>query len=141
MKRCSKCAATLQDESFSKRSASWDGLSGWCKRCVSKYQAQRPPPGIARVIVPEEKTCTRCGETQPAFNFSANLTRTRDGLQSWCRACKSQVQTANSPTAIRVRESLERFERKRVELNKQDRFELEKKKNLTNQTTPDTLPL
>lgn len=34
------------------------------------------------------KTCTKCHETKPKTEFSKN-SKTRDGLQAWCKACQS----------------------------------------------------
>ncbi len=34
------------------------------------------------------KTCRRCSESQPASGFSADA-RNRDGLRSFCRACRA----------------------------------------------------
>lgn len=36
------------------------------------------------------KACSRCGETKPLESFN-RFTRSPDGRQAWCRACKKQA--------------------------------------------------
>lgn len=38
------------------------------------------------IIIPSQKTCTKCGETKPLAEYYANPTG-KHGLMSWCRAC------------------------------------------------------
>jgi len=40
------------------------------------------------------KKCGRCKETKPATEFSLNRTK-KDGLQPWCKVCKSKHYAAN----------------------------------------------
>ena len=40
----------------------------------------------AKLSVPTEKRCVRCGESKPVAEFRRNP-RMRDGFGSWCREC------------------------------------------------------
>lgn len=39
----------------------------------------------------DSKACRRCGTTKPISDFAANASK-HDGLQTWCRQCKVEVQ-------------------------------------------------
>jgi hypothetical protein len=58
-----------------------------------------------------EKRCSKCRETKPTAEFSANRAN-RDGLASWCKACDGGYRVARYATDPAYREAEK--ERQRV---------------------------
>lgn len=53
------------------------------------------------------KRCTKCGEEKALFEFSKN-TKSRDGLQHHCKACKLAYQKANPRRAESIKKYYEK---------------------------------
>lgn len=92
MKLCPSCNTEKAESEFAHRAASRDGLQYQCKVCdrakhAIKYREQQP---LDRRI-PETKLCTRCHKIKPAAEFHRHSKRI-DGLQNYCKECKSVVQ-------------------------------------------------
>lgn len=90
LKRCSRCGEDKPRSEFSKASKgnrAADGLFGWCRPCVKKYEherrsvRQRPPRSPDGF-----KLCAMCKETKPVEDFYPSK-QTRDGRRSYCRKC------------------------------------------------------
>ncbi len=60
-KICPSCKRSLPKSRFSKDPSSRDGLHGWCKECVSKYQKEHRPESSAR----EKKWRIATGRKRP----------------------------------------------------------------------------
>ena len=45
-------------------------------------------PNLTRKVIPEYKTCTRCGDIKYRTEFNPN-DASADGLRSWCNECVS----------------------------------------------------
>jgi 5-methylcytosine-specific restriction endonuclease McrA len=84
-KRCPKCAQFKPLEMFGKHKGKKDGLTAWCKECLSK-----PKTAIAGVQ-PSEKRCKKCGETKPIGMFYT-YKYVRDGTQAQCKQCQLAAQ-------------------------------------------------
>lgn len=90
-KICSKCRTLRPAGSFTRENGSKDGLSGWCKSCVSEsYQKRSERNARERAgFIPEEKRCNRCCTTKPCSEFS-KFNGSKDGLNGWCKECASE---------------------------------------------------
>ena len=65
-------------------------------------------------VYPSTKTCTKCGEEQPASAFSRR-TKSADGLEYWCRSCSSKRYKAwieRPGNREKVRDNWKRFDGK-----------------------------
>ena len=143
-KRCTKCGRLLPVENFSLHKTNLDGRQSVCKECQKElYKAwdERRKAKKAKEsedvrdfkewqetqsnkVIKEEpmettntttKTCPRCGRELPFEAFGKHA-RTRDGLQPYCKECRSQArigktsrpgqETKTSYTRTVVRETL-----------------------------------
>jgi hypothetical protein len=88
MKVCSKCRRNLEVVWFTKSKHEVDGLKLWCKECQSAYDKARhiklryTRPSVTTGT----KICSKCKEEKEISLF-ARHPRTKDGRNSWCRAC------------------------------------------------------
>lgn len=89
MKQCRLCMETKDISLFDRNSHSKDGFDSRCKTCKRQrgrelYHSRTKDS----FVVPDAKTCTRCGETKPieAFTIAKN---NRTGRSSHCKSCHS----------------------------------------------------
>ena len=104
VKRCTKCGhkkpATL--DFFDRLPKARDGFRGVCKDCRSEgikeyYDNNRESRKAGKLGLPPEgakKTCQKCRQEKPATTelFAVTL-RTKDGLDGYCRVCRSEVRS------------------------------------------------
>jgi len=90
-KLCTKCKEVKFDSDFSVDRKNKDGLQCWCKACQSSVTraTRRRNNHSADVMIAQTKQCTNCEEVKLSSAFS-KLTRSKDGLQIWCKACQSE---------------------------------------------------
>ena len=95
-KTCPGCAITKPSSEFTKAKGRGDGLSIYCKDCLSKRDKANNAKNQARetIITPDFKTCPGCKKEKPGFEFGKSNGKP-DGLQICCKEC----------AAIRVRMS------------------------------------
>ena len=90
MKTCPKCLIEKDESFFSKSARRHDGLQCQCKSCEKASHAKSYE--AASVIgMPAEKLCGKCGLTKSSDEFHRHSKRP-DGLQVFCRTCKTQTQ-------------------------------------------------
>ena len=100
MKYCTKCKKLKDESEFSKNRVRKDGLSYWCKECVSQYTRMRyltnPKPSKIYLRYEEnhrtidgvkQKRCTKCKKLKYESEFQKNRVR-MDGLRYWCKECR-----------------------------------------------------
>ncbi|MFA5715611.1 MAG: hypothetical protein WC998_07720, partial [Candidatus Paceibacterota bacterium] len=72
MKTCSSCRIEKPIDAFSKSKNMSDGLSSWCKACVTEYYLNTTE-GRRRIVHeqsgPGYKKCVQCGEDKPLEDF------------------------------------------------------------------------
>lgn len=88
-KRCTKCGETKSLDEFYKAPKTRDGRTQQCRECFKREKEQRKQENeerIARLGVPEEKKCRKCGLTKPSSEFHRDGA-SRDGLRPKCRTC------------------------------------------------------
>lgn len=93
MKRCSRCKGTLPAEEFFRSARSADGLQSACKACQNEMRRTRKAASreaLSAHLDPTMKHCRRCGTDRPRAEFHRNRS-TRDGLQTYCKACSNEV--------------------------------------------------
>ncbi len=97
MKRCAGCKQALDVARFHRSARSPDGLQRLCKECGNEARRQRLSAQRAAVQAavgaPDgtRKRCPRCSDDKPVSSFHKNGS-SRDGLQSYCKACSTDVQ-------------------------------------------------
>lgn len=94
-KECRRCHETKPGSEFYQNALARDGLSSWCKACVSQYQVDRRAAKRALRPKPEpeplagiSKRCPRCECEKDLTEFAPAKTGKyrRDG---WCRVCRN----------------------------------------------------
>ncbi len=80
-KTCTKCYQALPAKSFysSTKPSNPDGLSKWCKECLSKSNANKSSSE-------RYKKCSKCGNRREKWNFHKSP-KSSDGLVKWCIPC------------------------------------------------------
>jgi hypothetical protein len=68
MKFCTRCLKNLPVEQFSKRLASPDGLSNYCKSCVAKYYSTYSRSEKSKAVVREQHLIRNYGITQKQYD-------------------------------------------------------------------------
>lgn len=115
-KRCSgPCGRLLPPEAFGRHKKARDGRQWWCRSCMHDYhQAHRAEHNaqqgarkkalrlgrrLERTALPPvvitHKTCCACDELKPLGDFQRTR-RTKDGHQSWCKACRAAYDAAHT---------------------------------------------
>ncbi len=92
-KRCPDCSTLLPAASFSRDKTHLDGLSTWCRKCLSvrniSYRRQRAaslPP-----VLPAVKRCSGpCGRVLPLAAFVRQAAR-EDRHYYMCKQCHSVI--------------------------------------------------
>ena len=107
MKVCTKCKKNKDETCFGKCAAKKDGLTCWCKECVSKYKKEL---AIKRNMKRKEETLpygmkrcanTCCNKILPLSEFESNTAR-RTTLTTWCTNCKaSKKKSEENPTTAK----------------------------------------
>jgi hypothetical protein len=84
-KQCGKCKLKLSVSEFwaSSKPSNPDGLSKWCKACLSK---DNKSPNSNRY-----KKCSKCGKQREKWNFHKSP-KTKDGLGKWCVPCHDKAE-------------------------------------------------
>lgn len=72
-------------------------MSCWCKECCRIDRISRRPPPTPAVL---EKKCGRCKEVLGHQNFGS-ASGSSDGLQKWCRECRSKYDSDNRDSITR----------------------------------------
>ena len=80
MKRCPRCKETKDNESFSKRKTSADGLNTYCKPCTSEYGADYYKKNKTQRYckdcdTPVPDWIIRCDKCKPEYLFNKNCMR------------------------------------------------------------------
>lgn len=91
-KTCTKCGRELPISEFYAKAGSKDGLQTQCKECHNAATRKSIEKRKADNIFngPGIKSCPRCGQDLPKEAFGKNA-RTRDGLQPYCKKCRSEA--------------------------------------------------
>ena len=97
-KTCTVCKKKLSFELFHRDARSKDGRRPRCKRCISACAARdaKKPPEVDPTVT--HKCCPRCERLErqsvhPVGEFGV-ARRRKDGRNSWCRACCTEVSGA-----------------------------------------------
>lgn len=92
-KTCIHCSEVKPVKDFARNKATADGRRSDCKTCFNaKIRARRAESKERRAYLADHtKRCTRCVTVKDRGEFGRNI-RSRDGLQSWCRACNVEYQ-------------------------------------------------
>lgn len=106
MKRCSKCEKWKDESAFGKKPSKKDGLSSWCKKCVSEatheyYWRKKKRAGKYtlferrhRVVDGlKQKRCSGCRKWKAESEFYKNRTH-KDGLAYRCKECADKATNA-----------------------------------------------
>lgn len=99
MKTCSRCRETKSRSDFTRRRSASDGLESYCRVCKGKAAAEyraRNKQGFTNEV-PATKRCARCKLNKSSSDFSFERT-SRDGLQGYCKSCKSLIVSIWSKT-------------------------------------------
>ena len=101
-KVCSYCKVELPSSSFSKRTASPDGLQPICKNCQTVKDKLR----ISKIkIVPSQtKLCSYCNSVLDISEFDKSSYNS-DGLQSMCKSCRREYKKQNINNEKYIHES------------------------------------
>ena len=109
-KQCPKCGRVLPKERFAKNSHAADDLQSHCRECnleaYNRWREKHPKrkrnqsndkSSIEKTMETTitTKTCPRCGRELPCETFGKHA-RTRDGLQPYCKECRSQARIGKS---------------------------------------------
>jgi len=95
MKKCSKCREEKVSslDYFSKNSATKDGLSSWCRKCVNKkrkeYRKRLSSRMQCEIEYPEVKECCNCKKIKSQDLFYKSINN-KDGLSSACKGCSDK---------------------------------------------------
>lgn len=102
--KCSKCGEYKPKTEFPRDNSAKtrQNYSYWCKNCHSnrskdykeKVKKENPSPKRKRkkspnLAVKGKKICTKCGVKKNVTQFHKS-NATKDGLQTWCKLCKSK---------------------------------------------------
>lgn len=111
MKTCTKCKEIKSEDCFylvgpRRPGAFW----ARCKKCSREEERERirnlPPEPL--IVIPEVKTCCKCGETKPGSEF--HLRKNRGTLRGRCKKCTYESQKPyNQAHAEQCRESQRRY--------------------------------
>jgi hypothetical protein len=93
-KRCKQCGKIKPITEFYEHAHYRDGHKDTCKACERARQRRRwkqnvegnRTQGAKAPATPAEKTCSKCGQTKPAAEFS------RSGAGSQCKTCVAEYQ-------------------------------------------------
>jgi len=87
-KVCSRCRRELPLSRFAKRAASRDGLQNYCRQCTAEWAQEHRPrkQRVGPAVAEGMKWCRRCEVVRPMADFPKH-SKTRDGLQVYCRTC------------------------------------------------------
>ncbi|MEM9953991.1 MAG: HNH endonuclease [Chloroflexota bacterium] len=88
IKHCSRCKQDLPLDAFSRDKSAKDGLSFYCRTCVSERRKLRYVPKPRPEYPDGHRNCTKCGEIKPFSEFH-KAKNGRFGLDSVCKPCKS----------------------------------------------------
>lgn len=116
-KQCGSCREVLPRSAFHKDLQKRDGLNAYCRGCRARDRraatphALRKRPNARRTA--HGKDCPRCGLSKAWADFGNNATA-RDGHQSYCRRCCTEVSAETAERqkvvhAARYAEKLARF--------------------------------
>lgn len=75
-KQCPNCKRPLPFTSFRTSSKHEDGLTKWCRECLSAPRVQQS----------NKKQCPKCKKTRLKSSFYKN-SKQPDGLTKWCKTC------------------------------------------------------
>lgn len=88
-KRCTKCNELKSVEQYVKDRNRKDGLSVWCKMCVSEYQRgnrQKLARSSDNIPTRTTKRCPKCRLVKPCEEFCRNRSN-KGGSSSQCKPC------------------------------------------------------
>ena len=92
IKYCARCKEPKQNDCFNKSSNNYDGISSYCKECVSIMEKER----CSNINNEHDerdndqpKLCNRCKLMKTKGDFG-RFRRTSDGLDRYCKACRKE---------------------------------------------------
>ncbi|MHC4365000.1 MAG: hypothetical protein ACYSTJ_06000 [Planctomycetota bacterium] len=104
MKQCGKCKKWKNESKFGKSASLKDGLTRWCKSCISDFHRRkyRKKKGrhVRRYLNYEqrhrvvggvkEKSCCKCGKWKAESEYY-KMRRHKDGLAARCKKCSDKA--------------------------------------------------
>jgi hypothetical protein len=90
MKRCPKCSTQKNFDSFNKNKSSLDGLSSYCKECMSSYNKKRYTKTLPEKEVNGLVHCRRCNQYLEPHKFRARKYKKYETL-TYCKSCESSL--------------------------------------------------
>ena len=99
-KICTKCKKELPLDKFAKYKRSKNGLAACCKDCMNtlsriSYAKNAKQYPKDRNVISNTKICTKCKKELPLDKFGKQRQH-KDGLASWCKACKNPLNKIKS---------------------------------------------
>ena len=136
MKKCTKCKLKKEESDFVKSKTTKDGLSSYCKSCMSKYSRERrlknPTPATLRLnhskelaeklLLKGQKRCYICDTIKPTDLFYTNV-KAKDGYMVKCKTCQRNYEV--NKRDIR-REEREKYKKETKNIREAMRKEWEK---------------
>jgi len=102
-KKCARCEQVKDVARFKPLKSATDGLKSWCIDCYIEYKNTHVPNKPKLVATKEgRKVCRRCSQEKVFEDFHKNP-KVKDGLDSWCRACKTGYHRGRTAKATNER--------------------------------------
>lgn len=116
MKQCSKCKKRKNETKFSKKASCKDGLTPWCKSCISdrtrrkyrkkkgghvkKYLSYEQCHRVVNGV--REKRCRKCGKWKLESKFYKRR-KYKGGLANRCKECANKASNKSRKRRLAAR--------------------------------------